>query len=137
MSEASARQLIETYLGAFNAGDHEAMLACLADDVAHDTGEGGRDIGKDKFRWSLGMQARHFRETASDIVIMVAEGGGRAAAEFTLRGTYVSTRTGLPAASGQSYALLAGIFFEIDDGALSRVTEYRDLAGWNAQLAKG
>lgn len=136
MSKASTRQLIETYLRAFNAGDHETMLACLADNVAHDMSESGREIGKDKFRWSLGMQTRYFRETASDIAIMVAEDGGRAAAEFTLRGTYVSTRAGLPAASGQSYSLLAGIFFEIDDGLFSRVTEYRDLAGWNAQLAK-
>jgi steroid delta-isomerase-like uncharacterized protein len=135
MNEASARQLIENYLAAFNAGDHQAMLACLADDVVHDGSEAGREIGKDKFRWALGMQTRHFRETASDIAIMVAEGGVRAAAEFTLRGTYVSTRQGWPAANGQSYALLAGIFFEIDDGLFTRVTEYRDLAGWNAQLA--
>ncbi|HWK63529.1 MAG TPA: ketosteroid isomerase-related protein [Rhizobiaceae bacterium] len=137
MSEASARQLIETYLEAFNAGDREAMLACIADDVAYDPSEGGREIGKDRFRWSLGMEARHFRETVSDVAIMVAEGGGRAAAEFTLRGTYLSTRAGLPAASGQSYSVLGGIFFEIDGGVFSRVTEYRDLAGWNAQLAKG
>lgn len=137
MSETSARQLIETYLDAFNAGDHEAMLACVADDVAHDPSEGGREIGKDKFRWSLGMHARHFRETVSDVAIMVAEGGGRAAAEFTLRGAYVSTREGLPEANGQSYSVLAGIFFEIDGGVFSRVTEYRELVGWQAQLAKG
>lgn len=136
MSEASAKQLIERYLAALNAGDHEAMLACLADDVVHDLAEGGREIGKDKFRWALGLEARHFRETVSDIAILTGEGGGRAAAEVTVRGTYIATRPGLPAADGQSYSLLAGIFFEIDDGVFSRVTEYRDLDGWKAQLAK-
>lgn len=136
MSEASTRQLIERYFAALNASDHEAMLSCLAEEIVHDTIDGGREIGKDKFRWTLGMQARHFRETVSDLVVMATDNGGRAAAEFTLRGTYSAAREGFPAASGQSYTLLAGIFFEIDDDQISRVTEYRDLAGWKAQLAK-
>jgi len=137
MSDASAKALVERYFAAFNANDHDGMLACLADEVAHDTHEDGREIGKDKFRWSLGMRARHFREEASDLAVMTGDGGGRAAAEFTLRGTYLSTAEGLPDASGQSYSLPAGVFFEIDDGLLSRVTEYRNLKAWSAQLAKG
>ncbi|BCH23815.1 hypothetical protein MesoLjLc_34750 [Mesorhizobium sp. L-8-10] len=136
MSETSARALIERYFRAFNAGDHDGMLACVADDLTHDAEEQGREIGKDKFRWYLGMRARHFREQASDLVVMIAPGGGRAAAEFTLRGSYVSTRQGFPDANGQSYSLLAGVFFEIDDGLMSRITEYRDLAAWKAQLSR-
>lgn len=136
MSEATAKQLIERYFAALNAGDHEAMLACLADDVTHDLADGGREIGKHEFRWALGLRARHFRETVSDIAVMTGEDGGRAAAEFTVRGNYIATRPGLPAANGQSYSLLAGIFFEIDDGVFSRITEYRDVDGWRAQLAK-
>lgn len=136
MSDASARVLIERYFDAFNAGDHDGMLACVADDLTHDAGEQGREIGKDKFRWYLGKRAGHFREQASDLIVMVAPGGGRAAAEFTLRGNYVSARQGFPEAGGQSYSLLAGIFFEIDDGLISRVTEYRDLVAWKAQLSK-
>lgn len=136
MSEASTRALIDRYFDACNAGDHDGMLACVADDLTHDAGEQGREIGKDKFRWYLGMRAGHFREQVSDLVVMVAAGGGRAAAEFTLRGNYVSTRQGFPEASGQSYSLLAGVFFEIDDGLMSRITEYRDVAAWKAQLSK-
>lgn len=137
MSDTSAKALIERYFDAFNASDHEAMLACVTDDLAHDVEGQGREIGKDKFRWYLGMRARHFRDQVSDLVVMVAPGGARAAAEFTLRGSYVWTRQGFPEANGQSYSVLAGTFFEIDDGLMSRVTEYCDLAAWKAQLSKG
>jgi steroid delta-isomerase-like uncharacterized protein len=66
---------------------------------------------------------------------MVAEGGGRAAAEFTVRGTYLATAEGLPEAKGQTYTLPAGIFFDIDDGRISRVTTYYNLEDWIAQVS--
>ncbi|MGQ2901861.1 ketosteroid isomerase-related protein [Neoaquamicrobium sediminum] len=136
MSEAETRTLIERYVAAFNSGDRDAMLACLSEDVAHDINQGGREIGKEKFRWFLGMMDRHYREELSDVAIMVNQGGGRAAAEFTVRGTYLATAEGLPEANGQTYSLPAGIFFEIDDGLISRVTTYYNLADWTAQVAK-
>lgn len=137
MSEAETVKLIERYIDAFNAADSEAMLACLHEDVAHDINEGGREIGKDTFRWFLGMMARHYRERLTDVAIMVGQGGGRAAAEFTVHGTYLATAEGLPEATGQNYVLPAGIFFEIDDGLISRVTTYYNLADWTAQVSKG
>lgn len=135
MSETESRALVERYLAAFNAADHEGMLACLSEDVAHDVNEGEREIGREAFRWFLGMMARHYREELADIAVMVGEGGGRAAAEFTVRGTYLATAEGLPEATGQTYALPAGIFFEIDDGLISRVTTYYNLKQWAAQVA--
>lgn len=137
MSEADTLALIRRYIDAFNAGDRDAMLACLSDDVAHDINQGGREIGKDKFRWFLGMMDRHYRECLEDVAVMVGEGGGRAAAEFTVRGTYLATAEGLPEANGQTYSLPAGIFFEVDDGLISRVTTYYNLADWTAQVGKG
>jgi steroid delta-isomerase-like uncharacterized protein len=137
MTAAKARSLIEAYFAAFNAGDTDAMLACLHEDVAHDINQGGREIGRDKFRWFLAMMHRHYREELSDIVILVDDAGRRGAAEFTVRGTYLSTAEGLPDANGQSYSLPAGIFFEIDDGLISRVTTYYNLADWTAQVEKG
>lgn len=134
VSEQDTRALIERYLAAFNAGDQEAMLALLADDVAHDINQDGREIGREKFRWFLAMMARHYREELSDIVVMTAPGGVRAAAEFTVRGTYLATAEGLPEARGQRYTLPAGIFFEVDDGAISRVSTYYNLADWTAQV---
>ena len=137
MSEAETRSLIERYIAAFNAGDSEGMLACLSEDVAHDINEGGREIGREQFRWFNGMMKKHYREELADVVIMVAPGGTRAAAEFTVHGTYLATAEGLPQANGQTYSLPAGIFFEIDDGLISRVTTYYNLADWTAQVSKG
>ena len=113
------------------------MLACLDEDVAHDVNQGGREIGKDKFRWFLGMMDRHYKEELSDVLVMADAGGVRAAAEFTVRGTYLATAEGLPEAKGQTYSLPAGIFFDIDDGLITRVTTYYNLADWTAQVSKG
>lgn len=134
MSEAETRQLIERYLAAFNQRDHEAMLACLSEDVARDTSEGGREIGKEKFRWFLGLVGRHFREEATDIAVMTAPGGVRAAAEFTRDGTYLATMEGLPEARGQRYRVSAGLFFEVDEGLISRVTPCFNTAALKNQL---
>ena len=137
MSGTGTTALIERYFAAFNAGDTDGVLACLDEDVAHDINQGGREIGRDKFRWFMGMMARHYREEMSDIVIMTDEAGGRAAAEFTLRGSYLSTVEGLPEAAGQNYSLRAGAFFEVDDGLISRVSTHYNLADWIAQVKKG
>ena len=136
MTASRSRALVKSFLDALNAANHDAALAMLGEDVVHDTHD-GRKIGKDEFRWFLGMASRNFRETISDVAIMVDEGGGRAAAEFTARGVYLLTVEGLPAADGQSYALREGMFFEIDDGLITRVTACRDHAELKRQLGDG
>ena len=136
MTASRSRALVKSFLDALNAANHDAALAMLGEDVVHDTHD-GRKIGKDEFRWFLGMASRNFRETISDVAIMVDEGGGRAAAEFTARGVYLSTVEGLPAADGQSYALREGMFFEIDDDLITRVTVCRDHAELKRQLDDG
>ena len=135
MSKETTRALIERYIAAFNAGDSDAMLETLHEDVAHDINEGGRQIGKEQFRWFNAQMSRHYDERLTDIEIMVSESGNRAAAEFTVHGTYKETADGLPAASGQTYTLPAGIFFDIDDGLISRVTTYYNLKDWIAQVS--
>ena len=135
MSADETRHLIEAYYAAFNAADWDAMLALLDEDVAHDINQGGREIGKEKFRWFNAMMSRHYEETLGDIEIMVNESGSRAAAEFTVRGTYLATADGLPPANGQTYSLPAAILFEVDDGLISRVTTHYNLADWIAQVS--
>ena len=137
MSQTETKVLVERYVDAFNNGDNQTMLDCLDDDVAHDVNEGGREIGKDKFKWFLGMMDKHYKEQLADIVIMTNETGSRAAAEFTVHGEYLATAEGLPEANGQTYSLPAGIFFDVDDGLISRVTTYYNLNDWTAQVNKG
>jgi conserved hypothetical protein, steroid delta-isomerase-related len=134
MSAAETRALIERYYAAFNEGSIEGMLACLDEDVAHDVNQGGRRIGVEAFKdFSIHMK-RSYKERLADMVIMVSEDGTRAAAEFTVHGTYLETDEGLPPAKGQTYTLPAGTFFQIEDGRIVRVTTHYNLKDWIAQV---
>lgn len=135
MNPTETRALVERYFAAFNASDHDAMAELLHEDVAHDINQGGREIGRDAFRRFNAMMARHYDETLRDIEIMVSESGVRAAAEFTVDGRYIATAEGLPKASGQAYSLPAAIFFELDDGLITRVTTHYNLKDWIAQVS--
>jgi steroid delta-isomerase-like uncharacterized protein len=134
MDRASALALIERYYAAFNAGNRDAMLACLSEDVAHDINQGSRQNGKAAFRAFLAHMDRCYAERLEGIVIMASDCGTRAAAEFIVHGQYLATDEGLPEAAGQRYVLPAGAFFELADGAISRVTVYYNLADWTAQV---
>jgi steroid delta-isomerase-like uncharacterized protein len=131
---SDSHNLIHTYYDAFNRGDVEAMLGCLSEDVAHDINQGGRETGKAAFRAFLARMNRCYRERIADITVMVDRSGRRAAAEYTVHGTYLATDEGLPPASGQSYELPGGAFFELRDGAIARVTNYYNLEDWLAQV---
>jgi steroid delta-isomerase-like uncharacterized protein len=133
--QQQAIALIERYYAAFNAGDGEGMLACLADDIAHDVNQGDRETGKDAFRAFLGRMDRAYRERLDDIAIMANADGSRAAAEFIVHGEYLVGDEGLPPAHGQTYVLPAGAFFEIDGGLIRRVTVDYNLADWIAQVS--
>ena len=130
MSEA----VVRAYYAAFNAGERDAMLALLTEDVVHDLNQGGRETGKEAFRRFLAHMDRCYREQLTDIVVMVGADGRRAAAEFVVHGTYLSTDTGLPPARGQTYLLPAGTFFELRDGRIARVTTCYNLADWSRQV---
>lgn len=131
--EATAA-LIERYYAAFNAGDSAAMLDCLTEDVAHDINQGGRQSGKAAFRDFLAHMDRCYCERLTDIVVMTSPDGDRAAAEFVVHGAYLATDEGLPPATGQTYVLPAGAFFEIRDGLIARVSVHYNLADWIAQV---
>jgi steroid delta-isomerase-like uncharacterized protein len=137
MSQAKAEALISRYYEAFNAGDAQAMLACLAEDVRHDVNQGSARVGKKLFAGFCAHMARCYKERLSNIVIMVSRDGMRAAAEFIVHGEYLSTDEGLPPAKGQRYELPAGTFFELSDGHILRVTTYYNLADWTAQVVGG
>ena len=126
--------LIRRYYEAFNAGNSDAMIECLTDDVIHDVNQGERRNGKEKFRAFNARMTHHYRERLEGIAVMVSKDGSRAAAEFNVNGTYLATDSGLPEAAGQTYILPAGTFFAIRDGKIARVTTYYNLTDWLAQV---
>jgi steroid delta-isomerase-like uncharacterized protein len=126
---------VKRYFEAFNAGDVQGMLDCLADDVAHHVNEGQVREGKEKFRAFCEHMNRCYRETLTDMVIFDAEDGRRAAAEYIVNGTYLETDPGLPEAKGQSYRLPAGSFFSLENGKITRVVTFYNLADWQRQVS--
>lgn len=122
--------LIKTYYATFNSGDREALLALLHPEVVHEINEGGLETGIAAFREFLLRMDRCYRETVEDLVVFGSDDPSRAAAEFFIRGQYLSTDEGLPEATGQTYHLRVGAFFEIRDGLISRVSNYYNLAAW-------
>jgi steroid delta-isomerase-like uncharacterized protein len=130
-----ATELVLRYYTAFNRGDWEAMLACLADDVAHDVNQGGRETGRDAFRHFLARMQRSYREELRDVVVMANGDGTRAAAEYVVHGEYLAEDVGLPPARGQRYVLPGGAFFEVREGRLARVSNYYNLEDWLRQVS--
>lgn len=133
----TARQLIDRYYAAFNRGDWDGMLALLTDDVVHDLNQGRRETGRQAFGDFLARMQRSYRERLADIVILTTADGRRAGAEYVVHGEYLATDDGLPAASGQTYVLPGGAFFDIRDGGIARVSNYYNLQDWLRQIAAG
>ena len=130
----NTKALIAAYYDAFNAGRTDEMLAYLHDEVEHHVNEGGIRRGKPAFAEFNAHMTRSYKELLTDIVIFANEAGDRAAAEFVVNGTYLTTDEGLPPANGQRYVLPAGTFFTLRDGKIARVTTYYNLAEWTRQV---
>lgn len=128
-------ELIRRYYDAFNRADWEAMLAFLTDDVVHDLNQGPREVGIDAFRAFLARMDRSYSEQLRDVVVMATPDGTRAAAEYVVHGTYHADDEGLPKATGQTYVLPGGAFFDIRGDRIARISNYYNLGDWIAQVA--
>ncbi|MFK7877027.1 MAG: ketosteroid isomerase-related protein [Paracoccaceae bacterium] len=127
-------QVVKRYFEAFNEGDLDGMLDCLTEDVQHHVNEGQVRAGKVLFAEFCVHMARCYRENLTEMIIFSDPEGTRAAAEYVVNGTYLVTDEDLPEATGQTYCLPAGSFFDIRAGRISRVTTYYNLAEWMAQV---
>jgi steroid delta-isomerase-like uncharacterized protein len=123
MSRDKAVASLRRLFAALNAGDRDGALSCFSGEAVFDTFEGVREIGRERVRWYLAERGRAFGESYRDLVLMTEESGRRAAAEFTLRGVYRAQAEGMPEASGQSFSVPGGAFFDIeDDGRIVRAS---------------
>lgn len=131
-----SQDIIQQYFDAFNAGDTQAMLALVSDDVQHFVNQGDLRKGRAKFAEFCSHMGVSYREELHDMVIFISPDGKRAAAEFTVHGEYLKTDPGLPEAKGQRYCLPAGSFFTLSDTKITRITTYYNLQDWIAQVSK-
>ena len=133
-SKTAAEALLRSYYATFNSGDREAMLALLTEDVVHDINQGGAEVGRGAFRAFLQRMDLSYAEQVEDLVVFANADGIRGAAEFYIRGKYLSTDEGLPPATGQAYWLRVGAFFDLRDGQVARVSNYYNLQDWLKQV---
>jgi steroid delta-isomerase-like uncharacterized protein len=131
---ADTQELISLYYETFNQGNRPALLRLLHPDVVHDINQGHSESGIEAFRLFLARMDRCYAEQVEDLVVMASQDDARAAAEFFIRGTYLATDEGLPPATGQTYHLRVGAFFEVRDGLVARVTNYYNLTTWLRQV---
>ncbi len=129
-----AHELITAYYARFNAGDRAAFLALLTEDVVHYLNQGPREIGKPVFAAFLARMDRCYRERIADIRIATSADGVHGAAEYVVHGSYIAQDDGLPPASGQTYVLPGGAFFDLRGGKIARVTNYYNLQDWLKQV---
>lgn len=134
--QRAAIALVSAYYDAFNRGDRQAMLALLADDVAHDLNQGARETGREAFAAFMQRMDASYRERLEDIVVLASADGSRASAEYVVHGQYLKDDEGLPPAHGQTYVLPGGAFFDIRDGRIGRVSNYYNLQDWIAQVSR-
>lgn len=53
-----------------------------------------------------------------------------------MHGVYHTTDEGLPEATGQTYVLAGGAFFDVQGDKITRVTNYYNLQEWIAQVSR-
>jgi steroid delta-isomerase-like uncharacterized protein len=126
--------LIGRYYAAFNRGDFAVMLACLSEDVRHDINQGGTEIGKAAFATFLARMQKCYAEQLANVVILAD--ADRASAEYTVSGQYLASDEGLPQAHGQRYEIPGGAFFSVQEGLITRVSNYYNLPLWLAQIGQ-
>lgn len=131
----AALELLRKYYDAFHSGDRTAFVSLVTGDVSHAINQGQVETGREAFRAFMERMDRCYSERLEDLVLFADESGTRAAAEFTVVGTYLADDDGLPPARGQTYRLPAGAFFSIRDGLISRVTVYYNLNDWIRQVS--
>jgi steroid delta-isomerase-like uncharacterized protein len=127
------RSLIAQYFDAFNRKDVGARLALLDEHVVHHINQGGTETGRTAFAEFIEAMDARYREQIEDLVIMTE--GDRGTAEFMVRGEYLQTDPGFPAAHGQPYAIPAAAIFTVRDGKIIRVTSYYNVREWIAAVS--
>lgn len=122
------RDLIQSYVDAFNAGDEQGLLDTLHPEIEHEINEGGIEIGLAAFGEFRGRMNARYEERLEEVVIFAE--GDRGACEFMVAGRYLGTDEGLPEARGQEYRIPAAFFVTVGDGRILRLTSYYNLRRW-------
>ncbi|KQY15388.1 ketosteroid isomerase-related protein [Rhizobium sp. Root482] len=131
-----AQTIASRFMDALNERDFETLAGFLDEDVALDTMTGQRTIGALPLRMAIMSYFRHFDEQFSDMVLMHDAFGQRVAVDLTARGHYRETMEGFPQASGQAYSIPGVFVFEFENGAVTRLSHYRNARVFEQALSR-
>jgi steroid delta-isomerase-like uncharacterized protein len=132
--EAETQALLREYYSALNARDTPALLALVHDHVVHDLGQSRREFGKAAFARFMERSASRCQNHVFDIEIMTNGDGSRAAVEFVVLGSYLTSDQCPESTPSQTFRLPGGAFFEIDGGKIVRISNHCGLQEWLAQM---
>lgn len=127
-------QIIKQYYDHFNAGDLEAFISLLDEQIIHEINQGETQVGKESFYEFMKHMQHCYDEKVDELVIMANEDNNCLAAQFVVKGVYKATDADLVAANNQPYTLTAGAFFEIENEKITRVTSYYNFNEWLRQV---
>lgn len=123
------KQVVRSYVDAFNRGDLDALRALFSDDAEIQGVMGRGQMDKVMPVWKQLVEGYGINLTIEE---MIAE-GDTVAVRYTERGTFRAPAFGhLP--TGKSYELVAMEWFEITDGRIKRRWGARDAASQARQL---
>lgn len=100
--------LVHRWFDALKRRSIADLLACCGEEAVYDPPAGGRAVGRAAIEAQLIHAFARGRDSIADVVVLAEPSGLHVAAEYTLNGSTT-----------------AAVFFEVDDGALTRITEYR------------
>ena len=126
--------LVRRYYAHFFARETDEVLSLLSPDFVHQFNQLEPARGLEPFREFIAQKERHYSEEIEDLVIFSEPTGTRVAAEFFVRGAYVSSKPGLPEATNQPYRIRVTAVFEIGDLKITRLATYFNLPDWYRQI---
>ena len=124
----SAAGLITRYYDAFNAGDMDAMLGLLHEDVAHDINQGRREVGRHAFGHFM---ERMNRLSRFQFLFQRLDGPHRHVSPQGLHG--LAGGQGRVAARAERKEDPERLL-QVLDGLIRRVTNYYNLEHWLQQV---
>lgn len=125
--QTATHDLINRFFEAFNAQDRDTLMALVSEDVVLDCHPQHREWGLEALDALLDRCQSSFREHVFDIEIMTNVDGTRAAAEYTVLGVAISNDSQELEETPQSYRFSGGLFFEIRDAQIGRLSPLRNL----------
>ena len=127
-------EFFQDYVTAWNSGDGDALAAFFTADATYtDIAVGQTFRGPAEIRQFQAESFRAFPDFSISLTRVLVDGAGGYALEWTMSGTHLGDRPGVPA-TGKPFSLPAASVGSIRDGLIHRNTDFWNMAGFLTQV---